>query len=77
MDKRAVVVVSSAAPSLLIRLHPAIAGLLKKASGILGARTTGVLYLGLSATRERQGIAEGAKSKARHLGKILASPASR
>jgi NAD(P)H-dependent FMN reductase len=77
LDKRAVLVVSSAAPSILVRLHPGVAGLLKKAAGILGARTAGVLYLGLAATRERQGIGEGARRKARRLGKILASPGSR
>lgn len=76
-DKRAVLVMSSAAPALLVRLRTGIAGLLKEASGILGARTSEVLYLGLAATRERQGIGEGAKRKARRLGKSLASRASR
>ncbi|MRR34527.1 flavodoxin family protein [bacterium] len=70
-DKRAVVVLSSAAPSILARLRPGIAGLLKEVSGILGARTSEVLYLGLAATQERQGIGEGAKKKARRLGKRL------
>jgi len=76
MRKRAVVVVSSAAPSILTRLHPGIAGLLKKASGILGARTIGELHIGLAAKSPKQPIGERTKRKARTLGKGLASPKS-
>lgn len=73
-NKRAVVVVSSAAPSLLARLHPGIAGLLKEAAGLLGARTVGELYIGLAARRPDQGLSQGIRRKARKLGKALASP---
>jgi len=72
MRKVAVVVVSSAAPSILTRIHPGIAGLLKKASGILGARTIGELHIGLAAGSPEQRIGERTKRTARNLGKKLA-----
>lgn len=76
-NKRAVVVVSSAAPSLLARLHPGIAGLLKEAAGLLGARTVGELYIGLAARRPDQGLGGAAGRKARKLGRALASASRR
>ncbi len=72
-DKRAVIVVSSAAPSLMIRLMTGTVGLSKKAAGLLGARTVGVLTIGLAAQREKQEIADGARKKARQMGRKLAS----
>jgi NAD(P)H-dependent FMN reductase len=72
-DKRAVIVVSSAAPALMIRLMTGTVGLLKKAAGLLGAKTIGVVTIGLAARREKQDIAVGARKKARHLGKKLVS----
>ncbi len=69
--KRAVVVASSAAPALLARLSTQIIGLLKKSSGLLGARTVGVLFIGLSAQRPDQELGERARRKARRLGRKL------
>lgn len=71
--KRAVVVVSSAAPAWMGRLTTRIVGLLKQAAGLLGARTIGVLYIGLAASEERQGIGSRTRKKAHRLGRILVS----
>jgi multimeric flavodoxin WrbA len=72
-DKRAVIVVSSAAPSLMIRLMTGMVGLLKKAAGLLGAKTIGVLAIGLAALQDKQEISAGARKKARQMGRKLAS----
>lgn len=53
------------------RLSTRIVGLLKQAAGLLGARTIGVLYIGLAASEERQGITARTRKKARRLGKKL------
>ncbi len=71
--KRAVIVVSSAAPSLLARLMTRMVGLLKSCAGLLGAKTVGVLFIGLAAQQSKQDIGERAKRKARRLGKKLVS----
>lgn len=71
-QKRAVLVVSSAAPAFLTRLTTRAAGLLKQAAGVLGARTVGVLFIGLAARRPFQEIGERTRRKARRLGKQLA-----
>lgn len=71
--KRAVVVASSAAPAILAQLSSQIVGLLKKTAGALGARTIGVLFIGLAAQRPDQGIGERARKRARCLGKKLVS----
>jgi multimeric flavodoxin WrbA len=73
MRKRAVVVVSSAAPSLLTRLMTRTSGLLKKAAGLMGARTVGVLHIGLSSREKKQQLPKRTREKARHLGKKLDS----
>jgi multimeric flavodoxin WrbA len=70
-DKRAVVVCSSAAPAILARLRTRMSGLLKTAADLLGARTVGVLFMGLSAMKEHQKLSERQKRKARLLGKRL------
>jgi NAD(P)H-dependent FMN reductase len=70
-EKRAVVVASSAAPALLARLASGIVGLLERSAGILGAKTIGVLFVGLAARRERQMIGERTRRRARRLGKKL------
>lgn len=72
--KRAVVVVSSAAPAVLVRLLDGTAGLLKRASEVLGARTVGTLYIGLAAGSPDRGISGRTAKRARCLGKRLASP---
>jgi multimeric flavodoxin WrbA len=70
--KRAVVVVSAAAPSLLARLMTRIVGLLKSVAGLLGAKTVGVLFIGLAAGERKTEIGERARRKARRLGRKLA-----
>ncbi len=72
-DKRAVIVVSSAAPALLTRLMTGTTGILKKAAGLLGAKTVGVLVIGCAALAERRDISAGVRKKARRLGKRLVS----
>jgi multimeric flavodoxin WrbA len=71
-DKRAVVVFSSAAPTIFTRLFTRITGLLKTAVGLLGARTIGVLSIGFAAGQPNQKISQRTKTKARKLGKTLA-----
>jgi multimeric flavodoxin WrbA len=72
-EKRAVIVVSSAAPSLLARLMTRMVGLLKSCAGLLGAKTIGVLFIGLAAEEPKQDIGQRARNKARRLGKRLVS----
>ena len=71
--KRAVVVISSAAPSLLARLMTRMVGLLKSVAGLLGAKTIGVLFIGLAAGESQADIGPRAKRKARRLGRKLAA----
>lgn len=71
--KLAVVVASSAAPSWFARLATRMVGLLKSCAGLLGARTVGVLFIGLAAGEAKPDIGERARKKARRLGKKLAS----
>lgn len=71
--RRAGLVVSCAAPALLARLMTPITGLLKKTAGLLGAKTVGVILVGLAAREERQDPGERARKKARLLGKKLAA----
>jgi len=71
--KKAVVVASSAAPSLMALLFTQTTGLLKKAAGLLGARTVGVIFVGLAAREEKQKVPERIMKKARLLGKRLVS----
>jgi NAD(P)H-dependent FMN reductase len=71
--KRAVLVISSAAPSLLARLMTKMVGLLKTAANVLGAKPIGVLWIGLAAGEAKQDIGERARKRARRLGRKLAS----
>jgi multimeric flavodoxin WrbA len=71
-EKRAVLVFSSAAPSILVRLLTRIAGLLKTTAAVLGAKTIGVLSIGLCAEKPDQELSQRTKTKARKLGKKLA-----
>jgi hypothetical protein len=48
-------------------------GLLKSCAGLLGAKTVGVLFIGLAAGEVNPDIGERARQKARHLGKKLAA----
>jgi multimeric flavodoxin WrbA len=71
-DKRAVVVVSSAAPAFLARLMTRMVGLLKSSAGLLGAKTTGVLFIGFAAGDPKPALSGRIQKKARRLGKKLA-----
>jgi multimeric flavodoxin WrbA len=75
--KNAVVVASSMSPFLMGRFSKRYVGVLKEIAGILGARTRGVVYVGLAARGKRQGIGVRAGKRARAFGKKLASAASR
>ncbi|HPR52145.1 MAG TPA: flavodoxin family protein [Deltaproteobacteria bacterium] len=70
-NRKALIVVSSAAPSILVRLQTGIVGLLKNASVILGAKPSGVLLVGLAARKQHQGINERTRKKARLAGRKL------
>lgn len=76
-DKRkprvAVIVASSAAPSLIARTITRMVGLLKTCAGLLGAKTVGVLFIGLAAGQSEPDIGDRARRKARKLGKKLAA----
>lgn len=69
--RRAVVVASSAAPAFLARFMTPVVKLLKQAAGLLGARTVGVLFIGLAARDERQELGAGMRKKAGVLGRKL------
>jgi len=71
--KRAVLVTSSAAPAFLARLATQVVGLLKKTARIVGARSVGVLFIGLAAQDQRQRLGERERKAARRLGKKLAA----
>ncbi len=71
--KLAVVVAASAAPSLMARMMTRMVGLLKSVAGLLGAKTIGVLFIGLAADEPNKDIGRRARKKARRLGKRLAS----
>lgn len=70
-NKVAVIVVASAAPSLMARLLTRIGSLLKTTAGVLDAKIIGTLYIGLAAREPEQDIGERARGKARKLGKRL------
>ena len=69
--KRAVVVASSAAPAFIARLMSQMVGLMKKVAGLLGAKTVGVMFIGLSSGKQSPKLSESAKAKARRFGKKL------
>jgi len=72
-DKRAVIVASSAAPAFMGRFHGGMVKLMKNAAGLLGAKSAGVLFIGLCAMEQRQKIRERTVKKARRLGRKLVS----
>ncbi len=69
--KQAVVVASSSAPAFLARLFSSIIGSMKNAAGLLGAKTIGVLFIGLAAGKPHPDIGARARKKARRLGQKL------
>jgi multimeric flavodoxin WrbA len=72
-DRLAVIVVSSAAPSLLARMMSRMVGLLKSCAGLLGAKTIGVIFIGLVSGEPKPDIGARARRKARRLGQRLAA----
>ncbi len=73
LDKPAIVVVSSAAPSVVARLLTKMVGLLKLVANLLGARTVGVLFIGLAAEHPKPELGDSVRKRARLLGKRLVS----
>ena len=71
--KHAVVVISSASPSLLARLMTRIVGLMKGCARLLGAKKIDVFFIGLAAGAPKTDIGARARKRARRLGKKLAS----
>jgi putative NADPH-quinone reductase len=71
--RRAVLVISSAAPSLMTRFRTGSVGIMKTAAGMLGAKTIGVLTIGIAARAPKQDISERTLKKARLLGRKLVS----
>jgi multimeric flavodoxin WrbA len=72
LTKRAVLVTSSAAPTLMGRLLFKAPGTLKRMAKILGAKPIGTLYVGLVMGQQPK-LPEAALKKARALGRKLAS----
>ena len=71
-DKRAVVVISSAAPWIMTRLLTGAVKLMKDAALMLGFRTIDVLTIGLAATASKPQISPRILKQARRLGTQLA-----
>ncbi len=69
--KRAVIVTASAAPAFVYWFISDIVGLLKTAAGLLGAKTVGVLFIGLAAGKQQPELGERRRRRARRLGKKL------
>lgn len=72
-SRRAVIVTSSAAPTCMGRLLTNIVGILKQAVGFMGAKTVGVLYVGLAAEEKKPELGARTIKKAHRLGKKLTS----
>ncbi len=70
-SRRAVLITSSAMPSLLGRLATGALRALDCAASMLGAKTLGTLFIGLSSA-ERPALSVSDKKKARRLGELLA-----
>jgi multimeric flavodoxin WrbA len=71
-NKRAVVVISSAAPSIMTRLLTGAVKLMKDVALMLGCRTVGVITTGLAATAPKMEVRPRILNKARRLGTLLA-----
>jgi len=72
-NRRAVVVISSAAPSIMTRLMTGSVRLMRDAAAMLGCRTIGVLFIGIAATAPKTEIHPRILKKARRLGAALAA----
>jgi len=69
--KRAVVVTAAAAPAFVYWFTSQIVGLMKTAAGLLGAKTVGVLFIGLAAGKQQPELGERWRHQARRLGEKL------
>lgn len=74
--KKAVVVASAAAPAFIACIQSNMVGLMKKALRVMGARTIGVLYIGMAATERHQPLSPRALARARRLGEKLVRSSS-
>jgi multimeric flavodoxin WrbA len=72
-DTRAVIVVSSAAPSIMTRLLTGSIRLMRDAASMLGARTIGVITIGIAASTPEARVSTRVLKKARRLGTRLAT----
>jgi multimeric flavodoxin WrbA len=72
-DRRAVVVISSAAPAIMTRLLTGAVKLMKNAAAMLDCRTIGVLTIGIAARSAKTEISPRILKKARRLGTALAA----
>ena len=73
LEKKAVLVTSSAAPAFLVRFTTSLIGLLRSAANIVGARPIGVLSMGLAAREQHPKLRPAHLAKARRLGMALAA----
>jgi multimeric flavodoxin WrbA len=73
MTRRAVVVISSAAPSIMTRLLTGAPKLLRDATKMLGAKTIGTIFIGIAATASDARVSPRILKKARRLGAALAT----
>ena len=71
-NKRAVIVVSSAAPALIARIGTDCCKLLKKVSRLLGAGKVETLFIGSVRRDPEEGLSPRARSKAYALGRKIA-----
>ncbi len=69
--KPAILVTSSAAPMIISRPLSRIVYVLKMAANALGAKTVGILFMGMTAIDQNQVLTEREKRKARRLGTRL------
>lgn len=74
--KKAVLVMASAAPSIMARLMTRMVGLMKSVARVLGAKTVGIMFIGLCAQEHHYQINDRIKAKAQRLGQKLATPHS-
>ncbi len=73
-NKRAVLVISSAAPAILGRLLTRMAGLMKTCAGLLGAKKIHVLWAGMIAIQPEPVLSPRLRNKARAMGRKLLLP---
>jgi len=64
-------VTASSAPAFVYWFISDIVGLLKTSAGLLGAKTIGVLFIGLAAGKQQPELGERWRRRARRLGKKL------